>query len=269
MDSQLLKYNKYLHQLSSFPDIAFILDNLIVPTSVVFTWNRLSLVLKGIPYDSFDWKNVSGCDVDGDFSIRKEDISSLMLSTTTEGEFTTANLMHGFSFNPLPENYYYLITTLSRDYEKDAIESEEIRNPSLLNPTFNSISKENAYTKKYRPVISRMPESSMQMISEVVLSDSDSELSAHEDYSDVSSLQSPRINPRIHHIKNQSSMSIARGENEGIIYPTMNIRTPSSVIRGQRSNSSHFHNKNSSFAIMSKRMVEEYSSTEGRSPRNS
>ena len=84
MNAQILKSNKYLNQLISFPDISFILDNLIVPTSVVFTWNRISLLLKGMAYESFDWQNVSGCDVDGEFFVQKEDFSYLMLSTTTD-----------------------------------------------------------------------------------------------------------------------------------------------------------------------------------------
>ena len=163
MNAQILKSNKYLNQLISFPDISFILENLIVPTSVVFTWNRISLLLKGMEYESFDWQNVSGCDVDGEFFVQKEDISNLMLSTTTDGEFSTANLIHGYSFNPLPENSYFLLSTLSEDYDNYEAEKnrEESKLDFLLNSHQNFAAAEIGISRKNRPILSRIRQPSV------------------------------------------------------------------------------------------------------------
>ena len=59
-----------------------------------------------------------------------------MLSTTTDGEFSTANLIHGYSFNPLPENNYFLLSTLSEDYDNH--EAEKNREESKLDFLLNS-----------------------------------------------------------------------------------------------------------------------------------
>ena len=271
MNAQLLKSNKYLSQLISFPDISFILENLIVPTSVVFTWNRISLLLKGMPYDSFDWQNVSGCDVDGKFFVQKEDISNLMLSTTTDGEFSTASLIHGYSFNPLPENCYFLLSTLSEDYDNHDAEKnrEESKLDFLLNSQQNFTPVEAGISRKSRPILSRIQQPSVvKMDPDDVVIEVEEDNESTDDYSDVSnSLQDSQMNVG-HRLRNFSSVSLTRGENDVDVFPKMDVRTPSIVAREQRGETVSTHRRTPSMGILS-RHTDDYSSIGLRSSRGS
>ena len=281
MSAQILKSNKYLNQLISFPDISFILDNLIVPTSVVFTWNRISLLLKGMAYESFDWQNVSGCDVDGEFFVQKEDISNLMLSTTTDGEFSTASLIHGYSFNPLPENNYFLLSTLSEDYDNHESEKnrEESKLDFLMNSHQNFAAAEVGISRKNRPILSRIRQPSVvQMnLEDVIIEEGEGEgereigeedNDSSYDYSDVSSiLLNSAVNVG-HRLRNFSSVSLTRGENDVDVFPKMDVRTPSIVAREQRGETVSTHRRTPSMGIVSRHM-DDYSSMGVRSSKGS
>ena len=287
MNAQILKSNKYLNQLISFPDISFILDNLIVPTSVVFTWNLISLLLKGMAYESFDWQNVSGCDVDGEFFVQKEDISNLMLSTTTDGEFSTANLIHGYSFNPLPENNYFLLSTLSEDYDNHESEKnrEESKLDFLLNSHQNFAGAEVGISRKNRPILSRIRQPSVAQVNSddvIIEEEAEGEEAAGEgegeigeedndssyDYSDVSSiLPNSQMNVG-HRLRNFSSVSLTRGENDVDVFPKMDVRTPSIVAREQRGETVSTHRRTPSMGIVSRHM-DDYSSMGIRSSKGS
>ena len=79
--SKYANYNKYLRQLASFSGTQLLLEHFVVPTSVVFTWNRISLLLKGAPYDSLDWDGVTGCVMrTGNTTVRREDLNHLIIS---------------------------------------------------------------------------------------------------------------------------------------------------------------------------------------------
>lgn len=79
--SKYANYNKYLRQLVSFSGTQLLLEHFVVPTSVVFTWNRISLLLKGAPYDSLDWEGVTGCVMrTGNTTVRREDLNHLIIS---------------------------------------------------------------------------------------------------------------------------------------------------------------------------------------------
>lgn len=279
MNAQILKSNKYLNQLISFPDISFILENLIVPTSVVFTWNRISLLLKGMAYESFDWQNVSGCDVDGEFFVQKEDISNLMLSTTTDGEFSTANLIHGYSFNPLPENSYFLLSTLSEDYDNYEAEKnrEESKLDFLLNSHQNFTAAEIGISRKNRPILSRIRQPSVVQLNSddaIIEEEEEEEESGGEgnessdDYSDVSSIPPNSQMSTGHHLRNFSSVSLTRGENDVDVFPKMDVRTPSIVAREQRGETVSTHRRTPSMGIVS-RHVDDYSSLGVRSSKGS
>lgn len=79
--SKYANYNKYLRQLASFSGTQLLLEHFVVPTSVVFTWNCISLLLKGAPYDSLDWDGVTGCVMrTGNTTVRREDLNHLIIS---------------------------------------------------------------------------------------------------------------------------------------------------------------------------------------------
>lgn len=79
--SKYANYNKYLRQLASFSGTQLLLEHFVVPTSVVFIWNRISLLLKGAPYDSLDWDGVTGCIMrTGNTTVRREDLNHLIIS---------------------------------------------------------------------------------------------------------------------------------------------------------------------------------------------
>ena len=281
MNAQILKSNKYLSQLISFPDISFILENLVVPTSVVFTWNRISLLLKGMAYESFDWQNVSGCDVDGEFFVQKEDISNLILSTTTDGEFSTANLIHGYSFYPLPENSYFLLSTLSEDYDNHEAEKnrEESKLDFLLKSHPNFAAAEAGIARKSRPILSRIRQPSVAQVDadDVIMEENEEEnekegegdsSDSADDYSDVSNVpQNPQVSVG-HHLRNFSSVSLTRGENDVEVFPKMDVRTPSIVVREQRGETVSTHRRTPSMGIVS-RHVDDYSSMGVRSSKSS
>lgn len=117
--SKYANYNKYLRELASFPSLQLLLDHLVVPTSVVFAWNRISLVLKGEPYDSLNWSGPLGCDVKSEeVTIRKEDINHLVMGTVQSTEaIVEAELIRGYSMVPKPVNEYYIITTCEENSE--------------------------------------------------------------------------------------------------------------------------------------------------------
>lgn len=112
-------YNKYLRQLQTFPDIDLILQLLIVPTSVVLLWNRISMVLKGADYYAFDWYDVSGCLVNEDsMTLVRHDINHLVMNGTA--------LMPCYSLRNSPENWCWVISKLESDLAVKPEEESEI-----------------------------------------------------------------------------------------------------------------------------------------------
>ena len=61
--TQYANYNKYFRQLQTHPDIQYLLSHFVTPSSVVFIWNRLSLILKGYRFSDMEWNDVFGCDM--------------------------------------------------------------------------------------------------------------------------------------------------------------------------------------------------------------
>ena len=143
--SKFANYNKYLRQLASFSGTSLLLKHFVVPTSVVFAWNRISLMLKGVPYDALDWEGLPGCTVCTDnITIRREDINHLIfnvvgvrtgqpsiisnisnISINKEEEDAELDVMegtfvHGYSMQPKPVNEYYVISIPDNDDDDDA-----------------------------------------------------------------------------------------------------------------------------------------------------
>lgn len=143
--SKYANYNKYLRQLAAFSGTPLLLKHFVVPTSVVFAWNRISLVLKGMPYDALDWEGVPGCTVRTDtITIRSEDINHLILnvvgvrtgrssiisniskeSDDEELEVMEGSFIRGYSMQPKPVNEYYVISIPVDDEDDDALPMEE------------------------------------------------------------------------------------------------------------------------------------------------
>lgn len=112
--AQYANYNKYFRQLQTHPDIEYLLTHFVTPSSVVFIWNRISLVLKGCRFTDLEWNDVFGCDMpDRVTSIRREDIDHLTI-IQQEGEddsFPGGELVPCFSLRSKPVNVYYVIST--------------------------------------------------------------------------------------------------------------------------------------------------------------
>lgn len=96
--SKYANYNKYLRQLASFSGTQLLLEHFVVPTSVVFTWNRISLLLKGAPYDSLDWDGVTGCVMrTGNTTVRREDLNHLIISVAGSSQIGRSSNISAFS----------------------------------------------------------------------------------------------------------------------------------------------------------------------------
>lgn len=96
--SKYANYNKYLRQLASFSGTQLLLEHFVVPTSVVFTWNCISLLLKGAPYDSLDWDGVTGCVMrTGNTTVRREDLNHLIISVAGSSQIGRSSNISAFS----------------------------------------------------------------------------------------------------------------------------------------------------------------------------
>ena len=114
VNSHYANYNKYFRQLQTHPDIHYLLSHFVTPSSVVFIWNRLSLVLKGDRFDDFEWNNSFGCDmIDPKICIWNEDINHLAViqEETDSEDHGGGQLSRCFSFENKPMNEYYVIST--------------------------------------------------------------------------------------------------------------------------------------------------------------
>ena len=62
--------NKYLRELQLHPAVEYLLQCFVVPSSVVLVWNQVSLAIR----EGGELKEIekSGCEMDGDGSIRSE-----------------------------------------------------------------------------------------------------------------------------------------------------------------------------------------------------
>lgn len=132
VEADFAHYNKYLRQLQTFADTPAILQTLIVPTSVVMVWNRISMVVKGCDYYDYDWDDVAGCMVnESTVSVFKKDINHLIV--TDSGE-----LISSYSFQDRQPNEYWIITMiqngmdcLSEDDDLCSFSEEEMCDVSL------------------------------------------------------------------------------------------------------------------------------------------
>ena len=154
MDSHITKYNPYLRYLNDFPHIDYILHHLFIPTSVVFTWNRISMVLQGAFFHFFDWEGISGCDVDENvISIRCEDINHLVLPVEdANNQFSSTHLIHSFSFRNHAVNKAMIVSTMSSDLAEDLTTSNpDIGSSEILRNRMvsNSISSPSGYHPLY------------------------------------------------------------------------------------------------------------------------
>lgn len=112
--TQYANYNKYFRQLQTHPDIQYLLSHFVTPSSVVFIWNRLSLILKGYRFSDMEWNDVFGCDMtDRVTCIRYEDLNHLTVIQQETGNdlYPGGELKRCFSFRNKPVNECYVIST--------------------------------------------------------------------------------------------------------------------------------------------------------------
>lgn len=85
--NQTANYNKYLRQFLTYPDLPYLLDHIVVPSSVMFLWNRMVLLAKGYRWQDCKEIEQNGCDLNTrEVFIQKYDLNHLQVIRTEEEE---------------------------------------------------------------------------------------------------------------------------------------------------------------------------------------
>lgn len=140
-----------------------IVETLIVPTSVVLVWNRISMVLKGYDYYLFNWYDVAGCVVNDDtITLVQHDINHLVINGTT--------LMPCYSLRNSLLNRCWVISKLESELAVQPVEEPEREVPLFPQeeekaPILPSFKEDSSVKVEKRVPVKNRSEMSIQMLS--------------------------------------------------------------------------------------------------------
>ena len=109
VDNDTVFVNHYLRSLMDHPNLSFLLDYFIVPSSHFRVWNRIALLAKGYQWKDCDEFEDCGCDLDTNrIFLQKYDLNHISVDSIDK---STGRFVPTYSLRNKPVNEYLVIST--------------------------------------------------------------------------------------------------------------------------------------------------------------